>query len=106
MTAREKAEKVVMNPYTILTAVMGFLGTVITVGGTIGYEHIMEKFYHPFTVRLDKQIYQQKVLIHLGHTEEEIQEAYSKAAVEVYKEKRAARLSELGLTEEDFEDNW
>ena len=66
----------------------------------------MEKFWHPVNERLDGVLYHQRILIELGNTEEEIQEAMSKVAQEIYEERRSAKLAELGLSEEDFEDDW
>ena len=91
------------NPWTILTTILGLLGTGGTIGGMMGYDHVMENFWHPVNERIDKVIVQQKVLIYLGHTEDEISEAWHLASKEFYEEKRAAKLAELGLTEEDFE---
>jgi len=91
------------SPWTVLTTFLGIITTGGTIGGMMGYDHVMEKFWHPVNDRLDRVIVQQKVLIFLGHTEDEISEAWHKAAVEMYEEKRAARLAELGLSEEDFE---
>lgn len=100
MTAKELAH----NPWTIITTLIGVLGTGGTIGGMMGYDHLYEELIHPFTVRMDRQILEIRVSNRLGHTEQEITDAYIEVGKEIFEEKRAARLDELGLSEEDFKD--
>lgn len=81
------------NPWAIVSALVGLAG----VGGNMGYNHVMEKFWHPVNDRIDKVIVQQKVLIYLGHTEDEISEAWYLASKEFYEERLEENMTKLKI---------
>lgn len=92
-----KKKEIANSPWTIVATIVSVLGTGGTIGGMIGYDHLMEKFWHPVNERMDKVIVQQKVLIYLGHTEDEISEAWHKASVEFYEERVEQNVEKLNI---------